>query len=979
MKLKLNNKKALFILAATALLLVGVFLILWFTVFRQTPRDREIYFYDNLSYRILDDGRVEITGYVGTDAKIVIPSVINNRTVKSIGEGAFFGVDVTNLTVGSFVTRIEKNAFYGCASLSAISFEGEIEYVGDSAFYGCSMLTSITFTDKLSYLGEGAFYGCHRLSEIELPDSITDVGKYTFAYCEALTSLPVREDVRTVGDYAFLGCKKLKSVKLTAPQSVGAYAFSECEELTEVDFGSVGFIGESCLEGAVSVETVAVDEGSERYSTTGGALVDLTDSTVLYFPPKSDAETYTLPLGVKRIAPSSFYKCDKLSSVVLSDTVEYIGSYAFFGCSALESFFMPSGAPGFPKTLRYVGGLAFADTAYYSSLKSEINVIGDGVLIKYNALRNSSGNYDRDGMIYSTVVERLVEVGGVNVNRIMGVSVTLPEGIKCISSAFADNSSVVEVKLPATATVITDSAFLNAAYLEKADMSLSAIKEIGTGAFKLCRVLNTVVFPAADTLTELGELVFFECFGLETVALPRSLQYVGDYMFAGCTSLKSVDIPDTVTRIGTRAFNGTVSLKSIAIPQSVKTVGEYAFCESGLESFTLKGGVSYGEFLLIGSANLKEIIIEADSIMPRGVCMSCISLTSVRIMDGVDVVSSDAFYGCESLVKITLPRSVKRVDSSAFENCYVLSEFDTGGRLEYIGHSAFRSCSSLACFEFDRSVKEIGDYAFFACESLKDVDLKRIEQIGAAAFGNCTSLTEINLKSVYFSISPRAFSGCSSLTDIKMSESVTEIGTDAFSGCLALGKISLPDSLVTLGAGAFMGCRALYDIDWSDNLKYIYNDAFYMCTALTRVDLPDTLVEIGDGVFNGCSSLGIVKMGDEVTEIGRYAFKDCSSLYEIELSDSLFAISSECFSGCAMLVDIEIPEGVREIEKDAFLACTNLRRVSLPRSLNAVRQDAFYGCASLERITYGAEDAHFGLVTVESGNDSLLYAFYKDR
>lgn len=66
------------------------------------------------------------------------------NTVSSIGEGAFTGSAFVDVTLPLLVTRIPNYAFMD-ASVSSITFNGKITYVGDGAFYGCKGFRSVVF------------------------------------------------------------------------------------------------------------------------------------------------------------------------------------------------------------------------------------------------------------------------------------------------------------------------------------------------------------------------------------------------------------------------------------------------------------------------------------------------------------------------------------------------------------------------------------------------------------------------------------------------------------------------------------------------------------------------------------------------------------------------------------------------------------------------------------------------------------------
>ena len=106
----------------------------------------------------------------------------------------------------------------------------------------------------------------------------------------------------------------------------------------------------------------------------------------------------------------------------------------------------------------YIGGCAFNYTPAFESIEDEFYVVGDGILLKYNAPTDAWGDYVETE--HTKIVRRNINVGGTLVQgKIIGVGVTVPEGVKKIVSAFYGNEDVAEVLLPSSVTELSDYAF----------------------------------------------------------------------------------------------------------------------------------------------------------------------------------------------------------------------------------------------------------------------------------------------------------------------------------------------------------------------------------------------------------------------------------------------------------------------------------------------------------------------------------------
>ena len=89
------------------------------------------------------------TRYAGD---VIIPATVTYKgveySVTSIAGSAFHWCkDLTSITIGDNVKRIENNAFRSCNSLTTITIPSSVTTVGSQAFLDCNLLNAVNITD----------------------------------------------------------------------------------------------------------------------------------------------------------------------------------------------------------------------------------------------------------------------------------------------------------------------------------------------------------------------------------------------------------------------------------------------------------------------------------------------------------------------------------------------------------------------------------------------------------------------------------------------------------------------------------------------------------------------------------------------------------------------------------------------------------------------------------------------------------------
>lgn len=195
----------------------------------------------------------------------------------AIGDLAFYGCELTNITLPDSVTSIGDGAFYSCKGLTSITFPDSVISIGPNPLRCCDALTTIVVSPDHPALAviDGVLFSkadqrlvCYpqALTETEytVPQGITTIGDFAFIMCSSLESVAIPDSVTVIGYNAFCNCSGLTNV--TLPDSVtaiGEYAFERCTSLTSIAIpASVTFIGEGALFKCEKLERIIVPRNS---------------------------------------------------------------------------------------------------------------------------------------------------------------------------------------------------------------------------------------------------------------------------------------------------------------------------------------------------------------------------------------------------------------------------------------------------------------------------------------------------------------------------------------------------------------------------------------------------------------------------------------------------------------------------------------------------------------------------------------------
>lgn len=654
-----------------------------------------------LAYRKIDGG-YEVTGIGNAEGdNIVIPSTYKGEPVIAIADYAFENCDrFKSVKIPSSVTSIGISAFKGCNGLTkaeisdlavwcGVAFEDEdanpLKYAKHLYFNG-EEITELNIPDGIERIADYAFYGCAALIGVTIPDSVTGIGSEAFVLCGNLTSIIIPSGVTEIGRLAFSGCNALTIYAEAAVKPSGWYDYFDCPIVWDYNNNEVA-----------DDEYVYTIQDGIRYGIKNGA------ATVVGQPKNIEAVNIPAEIFYKgncyrvtSIGDNAFSYCEKLTSVVIPNSVKTIDFAAFSFCSNLKSVEIPS-------SVTSIYPLAFVGCVSLTALviPSSVTTIGETVFNKCDSLELLT--VEKGNPIYHSAGNCIIETNTKTL--IAGCkNSTIPTDGSVTSienQAFMYCVTLTSIDIPSSITSIGSYAFTGCYSLESVDIP-SSVVNIGYGVFSECRSLKSVDFGSG--VTEIRADMLDGCVSLTSLSVYGNQKYYSDNnciveyatktLVRGCNT-SVIPTNGRVTSIDTGAFYGCGSLTSIVIPKEITSIGVNAFGNCGsLETIVVeKGNPNYSSAgNCIIETQTKTLITGCkNSVIPTDGSVTAIGnyafayvsgLTDIVIPEGVTSIGWDAFQGCGNLESVRIPKSLTEIGHQSFEGCGSLKNFRYDGTKE---------------------------------------------------------------------------------------------------------------------------------------------------------------------------------------------------------------------------------------------------------------------------------------------------------
>jgi len=264
------------------------------------------------------------------------------REKKSISDG-FDGIGV-----------LDKYEYKDFDYLQSITFGKQIVGLGEQTFRYCRRLRRIDVDEDNRCFSsiDGVLYDknqevliCYPANRIGssfvVPSSVRRIESFAFSGASKLYELTLNEGLLELGDCAIDGCSNLTAIKLPQTlQNIGEVAFQGCASIREFDIpASLRYIHFPALP--EHLEKITVDPENPVFTVVDNVLYSKDMTTLIRVPGEYCAEEFTVLPSVKRIEIDAFSCCKSISKIIVPDTVEKIGRFAFAWLNKNQTVVIP--------------------------------------------------------------------------------------------------------------------------------------------------------------------------------------------------------------------------------------------------------------------------------------------------------------------------------------------------------------------------------------------------------------------------------------------------------------------------------------------------------------------------------------------------------------------------------------------------------------------------------------------------------------
>ncbi len=691
---------------------------------------------------------------------------------------------------------------------------------------------------------------------------------------------------------------------------------------------------------------------------------------------------------VNRVADTAFYNSG-ITSLVIPEPINYIGSLAFGACENLQQVTFNA------VNCTLAGSTAevspFGDNSHITTV-----VIGPGVTTIPAWLFGHHSGITGNLVIPEGVTR--IEKDAFSYAEI--TSVTLPQSLQYIGwGAFYGCYNLTSVTFPNAVDTIMNYSFAYDYALRKVSFG-SSVAFIGAYAFSSCGNMDTIwsynpVPPSAAN-------ALYGVAGDAVIVVPcgsvPAYQAAGEWSnftnireVAGCaftvTAVANDASMGTVTGGGEYADGTTVTLTatpvwgcrfvrwknaagdtvsldatfSITVTQDTALTAEFSdripiVAPSG-QTLYYRIYNTYAELVPPGAPGPGVIYnnnyIEGDLVIPESIIYDGVELnvTAIRKVTNGWGSSTGCFEGCRTLTSVVIPNTVTYMDAWAFNDCTNLTSVVLSNSLSSIAACAFMSCLSLRNITIPSSVHAIYDRAFYYSGLRSIIIPSSVNYFDDLTFKYCYSLDSVFIfNEIPPSISSNTFTVGSSNRKYYVPCGTTSAYQNSWGTDYVFSEDWEPYTVETLVNDVSMGSATSSICVYMATLTATPNSGYtFVRWSDGNTDNPRQITVTGDINLTAV----FAPMGN-MTE--QFNIRTCTGhTLRFEVSNVTHTATVIGYVGqCAGTLVVPAwfsVDGVRytvtAVGPRAFENCRGLESVTLPVTITLVDDEAFKGCSGL--------------------------------
>lgn len=281
-----------------------------------------------------------------------------NQTVKLVDYDKDYDQEIIiRPTVSSYdgtyhLTEIGSYALENCLHLYALELPNTVQAIGTMAFKGCDNLSTITVENGNSVFD--ARSSCNAIVETStnrlvvgcqnsiVAEGVVAIGADAFNDCQNLTEIELPESLERIESGAFMSCPNLTALRIpNSVRELGEMMVANCPNLQvlEVEATNAFFYSQN---------NAIIEKGTQRLvvACSASEVSEEVESIGAWsFFGCLGLDTLALPEGVTQIEAFAFHSCGDLVQVSLPQSLTTIEQAAFMSCYKIAELTVFNPAP----------------------------------------------------------------------------------------------------------------------------------------------------------------------------------------------------------------------------------------------------------------------------------------------------------------------------------------------------------------------------------------------------------------------------------------------------------------------------------------------------------------------------------------------------------------------------------------------------------------------------------------------------------